>query len=99
MTVHSDEIREIVQQVLMEERQHHAENMDTTVLRTVSAILTSFGINEDEKKELRQDFIHLRKWRKSVERVEQVGWTTAITVIVTGILGALWIGAKSLLGK
>lgn len=97
--VEPGDIRDIVREVLREERQHQTANMDTTVLRTVSAILTSFGINDDEKNEIRLDFAHLRKWRKSVEMVERVGWTTAITVIVTGVLGALWLGVKSMIGK
>jgi hypothetical protein len=93
------EIRNIVKQVLTQERLHHAENQDAVVLKTISAILTSFGIEEEDRKEIRADFIHLRKWRKSVERVETVGWTTAITVIVTGVLGALWLGFKGMVGK
>jgi hypothetical protein len=94
-----DWIRQVVLRVLQEERAHNAEHIDETVLKTVSAILTSFGIEEDERKELKADFAHLRKWRKSVETVERVGWTAAVTVIVTGILGALWLGVKALLAK
>lgn len=65
----------------------------------VGFILTSFGINDDDRKELRQDLAHLRKWRKSVETIERTGLVTAITVITTGVLGALWLGVKSMLGK
>jgi len=93
------EIRNVVKQVLIEERQSNASNHDEIVLKTISAILTSFGMDDEDRKEIRADFIHLRRWRKSVERVETVGWTAAITCIVTGILGALWLGFKALLGK
>jgi uncharacterized membrane protein len=94
-----DDIRRVVLQVMEAERERSAEHIDQTVIQTISAILTSFGIEEDERKELRRDFAHLRKWRKSVETVERVGWTAAVTVIVTGILGALWLGVKTLLAK
>jgi DNA-binding MarR family transcriptional regulator len=94
-----DDIRRVVLQVMEAERAKAAEHIDQSVMQTISAILTSFGIEEDERKELRADFAHLRKWRRSVETVERVGWTTAVTVIVTGILGALWLGVKTLLGK
>ena len=94
-----DEIRSVVQQVIQDERDHNADHIDETVVRTISAILTSFGIEADERKEIKADFVHLRKWRKSVETVERVGWTSAITVIVTGLLGVLWLGLKATMGK
>ena len=97
--MNEDQIRSVVLRVLNEERLHSTSHMDETVLKTVSAILTSFGIEEDERREIKADFQHLRKWRKSVETIERVGWTAAITVIVTGILGALWLGVKALLAK
>lgn len=93
------EIKEIVRETLREQRAHYASNTDEAVLRTVAAILTSFGLDDDDRKELKADFIHLRKWRKSVETIERTGWVTAITIIVTGVLGALWIGIKAILGK
>jgi hypothetical protein len=94
-----DDIRRVVIQTMDAERSRSTEHIDQTVIQTISAILTSFGIEEDERKELKADFAHLRKWRKSVETVERVGWTAAVTVIITGILGALWLGVKVLLAK
>lgn len=35
-------------------------------------ILTSFCMNEDARKELRADFIHLRTWRKIIEQANGV---------------------------
>lgn len=94
-----DEIRRIVRSVLDEERNRRIEENDVIVLKTVSAILTSFGMNEDDRKEIREDFAHLRRWRKSVQCVESVGWTAAITFIATGLLAALWLGIKTSIGK
>lgn len=93
------EIQAIVRATLDAEHERNSQRVDDLVIKTISTILTSFGIEEDDRKEVRADFQHLRKWRKSVERVETVGWGAAITVIVSGILGALWLGVKTLLGK
>jgi phage terminase large subunit len=49
--------------------------------------------------ELRADFQHLRRWRKSVEQVQSYTFKAVITVIVTGFVGAVWLGAKVVLGK
>lgn len=93
------EIRTIIRAVLEEERERTIVHADDLVLKTISTILTSFGIDEEDRKEVRADFQHLRRWRKSVERVETVGWGAAITVIVSGVLGMLWLGIKTALGK
>jgi hypothetical protein len=61
-------------------------------LKAIETTLASFGIEEDDRKELRADFEHLRRWRKSVEQA-------VITVIVTGVVGAVWLGVKVMLGK
>jgi hypothetical protein len=57
--------------------------------KAVAAVLTSFGIDDDDRKELRADFVHLRKWRKSVEQAESYAFKTVITVVVTGLVGAV----------
>lgn len=95
----NEDIRSVVREVLNDERARQAQNMDETVLRTVAMILTSFGIEEEDRRELQADMRHLRKWRQSVETVEKTGLIAAVTVIVGGILGALWLGAKVLIGK
>lgn len=91
------EIKRVVQEVLQTERDRLPD--DQAVLKTISAILTSFGINDDDRKEIRADFVHLRRWRKSTEQIQKVGTVSAIGIIVSGVLGMLWIGLKTLLGK
>jgi hypothetical protein len=44
--------------------------------------------------ELCADFQHLRRWRRSVEQAQAV-----ITLIMTGFVGAVWLGVKATLGK
>jgi hypothetical protein len=49
--------------------------------------------------ELRADLQHLRRWRRSVEQAQSYTFKAAITVIVTGFVGAVWLGLKVMLGK
>ena len=49
--------------------------------------------------ELRADFQHLRRWRKSVEQAQSYTFKAAITIIVAGFVGAIWLGVKVMLGK
>ena len=49
--------------------------------------------------ELRADFQHLRRWRKSVEQAQSFTFKAAISIIVTGFVGAVWLGVKVMLGK
>ena len=93
-----DEIKAVVKEALAEQRLA-ALPSDDVVLQTVATILKSFGIEEEERLELKADFSHLRRWRKSVEQATSYTFKAMITVVVTGFLGALWLGVKTMLGK
>lgn len=95
----AQEVREVVSEVLAEQYQRHQEDIDEIVRRTVTTILTSFGIEEEDRRETLADFQHLRRWRKSVEQAQSYTFKAVITVIVTGFVGALWLGIKTMLGK
>jgi uncharacterized protein (UPF0371 family) len=97
--VTSDEIKQVVTQVLEEQAKSRQAYLDDAMVKTVAAILTSFGIEEDDRKEVKADFQHLRKWRKSVEQAQSLTFKTIVGVLVTGSLGALWLGIKAMLGK
>jgi hypothetical protein len=93
-----EEIAEVVKQVLLEERATQTAIQDVDVLKVVAAILTGFGINEDDRKEIREDFIYLRRWRKTSQQIERSGWIALMGVFITGIAAALVLGIKALLG-
>jgi hypothetical protein len=93
------DVRLIVSEVLAEQKRLHNEQVDEVVLKTIATILTSFGIEEEDRVELRADFIHLRKWRKSVEQAQGYGFKVIVTAIVGGFVGAVWMGFKTMLGK
>jgi GNAT superfamily N-acetyltransferase len=49
--------------------------------------------------DMRADFQHLRRWRKSVEQAQSYTFKAVITIIVSGFLGAVWLGVKAMLGS
>lgn len=95
----NDEIRAIVAETLAEQYRLQQESIDAIVLKAVASVLASFGIEDDDRKELRADFQHLRRWRKSVEQAQSYTFKAVITVIATGLMGAVWLGVKVVLGK
>ena len=96
---HDDDIRTIVAETLAEQQRPHREDIDAIVLRAIATILTSFGIEEEDRRELRADFQHLRRWRKSVEQVQNYTFKAVVTIIVTGLIGAVWLGIKAMLAR
>jgi hypothetical protein len=97
--VQAADIRAIVAETLAEQQRLRQEDIDAVVLKAVATTLTSFGFEEDDRRELRADFQHLRRWRRSVEQAQSYTFKAVITVIVTGFVGAVWLGIKATLGK
>jgi hypothetical protein len=97
--IRREDIRAIVAETLAEQRKLHQSDVDAVVFKAIATILTSFGIEEEDRRELRADFQHLRRWRKSVEQAQSYTFKAAITIIVTGFVGAVWLGIKVVLGK
>jgi hypothetical protein len=93
------EIQGIVHAVLAEQNRTLEHTQNELAERVAQKVLATLGLDEDETKDIRADFAHLRKWRQSMERVHTVGWTAAMTFVVTGLLAALWLGVKSAIGK
>ena len=99
MKTQDDEIRAIVAETLAEQHRLQQESIDAIVLKVAASMLASFGIEDDDRKELRADFQHLRRWRKSVEQAQSYTFKAVITVVATGLMGAVWLGVKVALGK
>ena len=93
------EIKCIVRRSLSEQPEGSLASPDETVVKTVAAVLTSFGIYEVDRTDMLADFQHLRRWRKSMEQAQSYTLKAVITLIVTGFAGAVWFGVKALLGK
>jgi len=94
-----EDIRAVVVETLAEQQKRDYDDIDAVISRTIATILTSFGIEEEDRKEIRADFVHLRKWRKSVEQAQTYTFKAILTVIATGVVGAIWMGVKAMLDK
>ena len=99
MKMPDDDIRAIVAETLAEQQRLQQDSIDAIVLKAVASVLASFGIEDDDRREVRADFQHLRRWRKSVEQAQSYTFKAVITVIATGLMGAVWLGVKVVLGK
>lgn len=96
MSLTTDDIALVVRQVLDAERQDKTEQFDDLVLKTIATILTSFGIDEADRQEIKLDFQHVRRSRKAYELVQKTTIRTAIGVLVTGALAAFWLGIQAI---
>ena len=99
MKMVDDEVKAIVVETLAEQHRLQQASIDAIVSKVVASVLTSLGIEDDDRKELRADFQHLRRWRKSVEQAQSYTFKAVITVVATGLMGAIWLGVKVALGK
>ncbi len=97
--MNEEDIRSIVAETVAEQQRIYHSDIDAVVVRAIATILTSFGIEEEDRRELRADFQHLRRWRKSVEQAQSYTFKAVITIIVSGLVGAVWLGIKVMLGK
>jgi hypothetical protein len=97
MSLSKEDVQAIVRATIAE--QNSQPPTDQVIMKAIATILTSFGIEEEDRNELRADFVHLRKWRKSVEQAEGLTMKAVVGIIVSGVLGAMWLGFKTLLGK
>lgn len=93
------EIRAIVSELLAEQQRLHLSSIDGAIQKAIVSTLTAFGIEEEDRRELRADLQHLRRWRRSVEQAQNYTFKAAITIIVSGLAGAVWLGVKGILGK
>jgi hypothetical protein len=76
-----------------------AREIEEIVQRTVEQTLIRLGVAVDDPIEVQKDFQHLRDWRVSMDQVRRKSFLTAVTIITTGMLGALWLGVKSYLNQ
>jgi hypothetical protein len=64
------------------------------ITETVQATLTSIGIDAADPLVMQKDFAWLREWRESSEEVKRKGLLALVTLAVTGLAGAVWVGVK-----
>lgn len=91
-TMTEDDIRKVVHQVMLEERLDNADKADAAMLKTVSAILMSFGMDEEERKDVGADLRFLRSLRLGAGKAKAAGITATVMMLVGLFFSALWAG-------
>lgn len=56
--------------------------------------LKDVGLDPDDAREIQADMRHLRDWRVSVGQVKRHGLLALVTVLVTGLAGAVVMGIR-----
>lgn len=93
------DVKAIVVETLAEQRRLRHDDIEDMVVKAVATALMSFGIDEEDRKEQRADFQHLRDWRRRLEQARSYIFKVFISIIVTSVVGAVWLGVKATLGK
>ena len=75
-----DEIRQIVRD---------------TAVETSRETLRGLGVDVDHPLDVQKDFAALRDWRLSMASIRRRALVSAIGVLATGTLAALWVGIKT----
>jgi hypothetical protein len=71
--------------------------LEEIITKAVCQTLSSIGVDVSDRNGLKADLVHLRRWRISVEQAERYTLRAVITVLVSGIAGALWLGIKMMI--
>jgi hypothetical protein len=61
---------------------------------TVKEFFLALGVNADDPDAViavQKDFAHLRAWREASDTVKRKGLGAAVTIVVTGLLGLIWL--------
>lgn len=97
------DIRSIVAAVLAEQqeqsRELYRDQSKAAAEQAAATVLRAFGLDDDDHRELRADFQHLRRWRKSVEQAQSLTFKAVVATIASGLIAAVWVGVKTAVGK
>jgi hypothetical protein len=67
---------------------------DRAAKTATAETLRALGIDTAQPFEMQRDFAHLRSWRLSVEAMRTKTILTAVGILVTGVLGAIWMAIR-----
>lgn len=71
------------------------DEVQKIVKTTIDEAFERLGFDHDTPADMR----HIRRWRLSTEKAVSVTFVTALTVLTTGFIGALWLGIKAIMGS
>lgn len=69
------------------------------ICQGVEDAMTKLGMDASNPLEMQRDFQHLRDWRLSVQSAKAKGILAVVGVLVSGMIGALFLGVKVLLNN
>jgi hypothetical protein len=72
-----------------------AKTAEATAERVIKQTLLSFGIDASDPLEMQADMRHLRNWRESVNAVKRQGMMTSVIVVISGVLGLIWMAINN----
>lgn len=71
--------------------------MRTTIRDTVRQTLIEIGVERDSPLEMQRDFIYLRQWRMTHEKLGFRAAATLIAILIGGLIAAIWAGLRTFL--
>ena len=74
------------------------EEARALIREAVRETFLMLGLKVDDPIEVQKDFQHLREWRSTTERVKAKGMLAIVSVVVSGLAAAIWLGLKEMLG-
>ena len=66
----------------------------TAADEAVDQLFLHLGVDlndKDQMSSLKYDLAHLHRWRKSTDTIKRQSLTAAVTFVVAGLMGALWL--------
>ncbi len=70
------------------------DEISRIVEEAVEKTLERLGIDTEDPIAMQRDFSHVRAWRESTEAIKRNSFKAVVTILITGIAGALWLGIK-----
>lgn len=72
------------------------QELEEIIETAITRALDRVGVDVENPRESRRDFEFVRDWRRSTESVKGKALLVAIGIVVSGMIGAMWLGIKSL---
>lgn len=63
----------------------------------VKQTLTSLGVDYNDPYDMQRDFLFMRDLRLASEKIKTRGFFVLISIVVTGVVAATWLGIRQLI--
>lgn len=73
------------------------KELTTLMEAAVGNALTRLGVDVNNPLDMQKDFQHLRDWRTTVDMVQRKGVLVVVTMLISGLVAAVWIGMKAMI--